>query len=240
MTNEVQNFAEILNNGEAVIFSGAGMSTESGLQDFRSKTGIWANADPMKLASVGALEHDYEKFLEFYKTRLIVPDGVKPNSGHELIAKWEKEKLIKGVITQNVDRLHREAGSINVAELHGSLEPIRCHWCSTVSTKEDFMTGKSCKCGGMLRPNVVLFGEMLPQAELQKAEEWSNNCRSFVVLGSSLIVSPANFFPRKAKQSGAKLIIVNREETPLDYMADIVVHGEIGKFLSDAEDARYS
>jgi NAD-dependent deacetylase len=234
--DSARKFAEILKNREAVVFSGAGMSTESGLQDFRSRTGIWANVDPTALASVDALKNNYEQFLSFYKSRLLVPESVKPNIGHNLIAKWERDGFIKGIITQNVDGLHQAAGSVNVAELHGSLEPVRCYGCGKVATKDDFIQGHRCSCGGRLRPGVVLFGEMLPESEIQKAELWSNNCKSFIVLGSSLAVSPANFFPRKAKNSGASLVIINKDDTPLDGIADLVVHTSIGEFLSEVNE----
>jgi NAD-dependent deacetylase len=226
----------MIKNKGAVIFSGAGMSTESGLQDFRSRTGLWANVDPTALASVDALKNNYEQFLSFYTSRLLVPESVKPNVGHKLIAQWEHEGFIKGLITQNVDRLHQEAGSVNVAELHGSLEPVRCYSCGKIASKDDFIQGTRCPCGGRLRPSVVLFGEMLPESEIQKAESWSSHCKLFVVLGSSLVVSPANFFPRKAKHAGAKLVIINKDETPLDGIADLVVHEGIGNFLCKAQE----
>jgi len=233
---EAKKFAQMLKNGETVVFSGAGMSTESGLQDFRSKTGLWSNVDPTALASVDALKNNYEQFVSFYKSRLLVPENVKPNTGHILIAQWERDGFIKGIITQNVDRLHQEAGSINVAELHGSLEPVRCYRCGRIAHKDDFIQEKKCPCGGRLRPGIVLFGEMLPESEILKAELWSNNCKFFVVLGSSLTVSPANFFPQKAKQAGANLVIVNNEKTPLDNIADFVVNRSIGKFLNEVQE----
>ena len=233
---KAKELARLVRAGDVVIFSGAGLSTESGLQDFRSKNGIWAHADPARLASVGALECNYDEFLEFYKARLYVPDEVKPNIGHKIVAKWEKEGCVKGVITQNIDRLHQRAGSVNVWELHGSLEPIKCHSCGKPGSNEDFLAGTPCKyCGGHLRPSVVLFGEMLPQRALEAADELSDSCKTFIVLGSSLVVSPANYFPRQAKMHGAKLAIVNLEETPLDGIADITVHEGIGAFLSDTE-----
>ena len=223
--------AEQIKKGRVVIFSGAGLSTESGLQDFRSKDGIWSQADPTELASVGALERNYDRFLEFYKARLYIPESVQPNIGHKLIAEWEKDGYVEGVITQNVDRLHQKAGSVNVAELHGSLEPVRCHCCGKIWDKQMFLEGKSCDCGGRLRPSVVLFGEMLPEEPLARADEWSSNCDTFIVLGSSLVVSPANHFPRQAKRCGAKLVIINRDVTPLDHIADLVVHESIGAYL---------
>ena len=235
MADSAKVFAEMLKNGDAVIFTGAGMSTESGLQDFRSRTGLWSEVDPATLASVDALKNNYEQFLSFYKARLLVPESVKPNVGHKLIAQWEHAGYIKGLITQNVDRLHQAAGSVKVAELHGSLEPVRCNSCGKTAPKDDFIEGKGCSCGGRLRPGVVLFGEMLPESEIRKAEEWSADCKLFIVLGSSLAVSPANFFPQKAKHYGANLVIVNRDDTPLDYIAELVVHKSIGEFLSEAQ-----
>lgn len=232
-TSDAKLLAGRIREGGTVIFSGAGLSTESGLMDFRSKEGIWAHADPTRLASIGALENNYDEFLEFYKARLYVPDEIKPNIGHKLVAKWEKAGLVTGVITQNIDRLHQKAGSVNVAELHGSLEPLRCHRCGAAGSRDDFLNGRPCKkCGGRLRPSVVLFGEMLPERPLELAEKWSSECKTFIVLGSSLVVSPANYFPRQAKMCGAFLAIINRDETPLDGIADIAAHESIGEFLS--------
>ena len=228
--------ASLVRGGGVAIFSGAGLSTESGLMDFRSKDGIWAHADPTRLASAGALENNYDEFLEFYKARLFVPDDVQPNAGHKLVAEWEKRGFVDGVITQNVDRLHQKAGSEKVWELHGSLEPVYCHDCGRRGNRDDFLAGKRCSaCGGRLRPSVVLFGEMLPQEALNAADKLSGRCHTFIVLGSSLVVSPANYFPRQAKINGANLVIINRDPTPLDGMADIVVHEGIGAFLTEVE-----
>lgn len=224
-------FAEQIKKGRVVIFSGAGLSTESGLADFRSKEGMWAHVDPMQYASVNALERDYDSFREFYKSRLYVPESIQPNKGHRYIAEWEAAGYVTGIITQNVDRLHQKAGSVKIAELHGSLEPVRCHSCGKIWDKEHFLNGEKCDCGGVLRPGVVLFGEMLPDEPLRLADEWSSECDTFVVLGSSLVVSPANYFPRQAKNSGAKLIIINRDETPMDKIADLAVHEGIGDYL---------
>lgn len=225
--------ADKIKKGRVVVFSGAGLSTESGLQDFRSRNGIWSQVDPAEMASVGVLERRYDEFLEFYKARLYVPESILPNVGHKLIAEWEAKGYVDGIITQNIDRLHQRAGSKKVAELHGSLEPVICHTCGRAGTTEDFLAGKPCRhCGGHLRPSVVLFGEMLPQQPLDWADKWSANCDTFIVLGSSLVVSPANYFPQKAKHHGAELVIINRDETALDGMADLVVHEGIGSYLT--------
>lgn len=231
MKNGAEWLAGQITSVPTVIFSGAGMSTESGLKDFRSKDGLWSQFDPTKLASIDMLEANYDAFREFYISRLLVPDSVKPNIGHELIADWESRGWVKGVITQNVDRLHQKAGSVRVAELHGSLEPVRCQKCGKRHASEDFIEGRGCQCGGRLRPGVVLFGEMLPSGQLELADRWSSECGLFIVLGSSLTVSPANYFPRQAKGHGAKLVIINRDETPLDNLADLAVHEGIGDYL---------
>ena len=151
-------FAEQIKKGRAVVFSGAGLSTESGLADFRSKEGMWAHVDPMQYASINALERDYDSFREFYKSRLYVPESIHPNKGHRYVADWEAAGYVIGVITQNVDRLHQKAGSVKITELHGSLEPVRCHSCGKIWDKVFFLEGKKCDCGGLLRPGVVLFG----------------------------------------------------------------------------------
>lgn len=225
--------AEQVLKGNVAVFSGAGLSTESGLQDFRSRTGLWSEADPMEMCSIDAVLHNYDNFCSFYKARLYVPESIKPNAGHKIIAEWEREGYLIGVITQNIDRLHQRAGSEKVAELHGSMIPVRCQKCGRLyETDEEFMRGERCECGGKLRPGVVLFGEMLPNEPLTLADRWSSRCDTFIVFGSSLTVSPANFFPRQAKQCGAKLVIINRDETPMDTMADLVVHEGIGDYLT--------
>ncbi|MDO4218849.1 MAG: NAD-dependent deacylase [Synergistaceae bacterium] len=231
--DQAKQIAEFLAKGDCVIFSGAGLSTESGLADFRSKNGLWKKHDPSRYCSVNCLEYNYDEFLEFYKARLMVPENVKPNIGHQLIAKWEAKKLVNGVITQNIDGLHQAAGSKIIAELHGGLEPIFCHRCGTNDTVQNFINGIPCKkCGGHLRTSIVLFGESLPQKDFTLAGKLTEHARTMIVVGSSLTVSPANMFPQMVKNKGATLIIINRDETALDYLADIVIHSSIGETLS--------
>lgn len=235
MEKSAEWLAEVITTGRVVFFSGAGMSTESGLKDFRSRDGLWSQYDPTRLASVSALESDYDLFRKFYISRLLIPESVRPNIGHVMIAKWESNGWVSGVITQNVDRLHQKAGSIKVAELHGSLEPVRCHSCGRTHNQENFVAGHRCICGGRLRPGVVLFGETLPAEPFEHAERWSNECSAIIALGSSLTVSPANYFPQQAKSRGAKLVIINRDETSLDSAADLVVHDGIGAYLEKVD-----
>ncbi|ASJ52964.1 NAD-dependent protein deacylase [Brevibacillus formosus] len=217
-----------------VVFTGAGMSTESGLPDFRSQSGLWRGKDPMQLASTRAMMENREAFVEFYQMRIQRLLSCKPHAGHEYLAEWERRGLVHGIITQNVDGFHQAAGSLAVAELHGSLAKIRCLACGTeyVHTRYLEDQGTICTCGGFLRPGVVLFGESLPQSQVDQAISWTEQADLFIVLGSSLTVSPANWFPQHAKERGAKLVIVNQEPTPLDAWADEVIQNEqIGNVL---------
>ncbi|UUZ94879.1 NAD-dependent deacylase [Paenibacillus sp. P25] len=226
-------------SNSAVIFSGAGMSTESGLQDFRSADrGMWNNRNPLELASTKAMKSNRSEFIRFYQWRIQEMMNHEPNAGHHILSKWEKNGRISGVITQNVENYHEQAGTKHIAKLHGDLGTLRCMMCkqqyeSRLYLPPDPLT--VCSCGGFIRPNVVLFGEMLPHAALDLAERLVESADLFIVLGSSLQVSPANQLPKQAKQRGAKLVIVNREPTPLDHYADLVIHSSIGEVLGEAD-----
>ncbi|MFS0554522.1 NAD-dependent deacylase [Brevibacillus sp. 179-C9.3 HS] len=220
-----------------VVFTGAGMSTESGLPDFRSQSGLWHGKDPMQLASTRAMIENREAFVQFYQMRIQGLISCQPHAGHERLAEWERRGLVHGIITQNVDGFHQEAGSLAVAELHGSLAKVRCLACGMEYANTRYLEeqGTICTCGGFLRPGVVLFGEQLPQDQVDQAISWTEQADLFIVLGSSLAVSPANWFPQHAKERGAKLVIVNQEPTPLDAWADLVIQGEqIGVVLQRA------
>lgn len=208
-----------------IVFSGAGMSTESGLPDFRSKSrGLWEKFNPDELANINALYDNRDEFLEFYQYRLSEINQYKPHRGHFILGEWEQKGKLKGIITQNVDGFHHDAGSENVMELHGSFRKLNCHDCQIEYSREQFINGTGiCECGGTIRPGIVLFGEMLPQDTFRRAEEETEKCDLFIVLGSSLSVSPANMFPMMAKEQGAKLVIVNREPTQLDHYADMTI-----------------
>jgi NAD-dependent deacetylase len=218
--------------GPLVVLSGAGMSTESNLADFRSREGLWARFDPMRLATLSALAREPGEFYAFYRMRLEALKGAEPNSGHRVLAGWEEKGILAAIVTQNVDGLHQRAGSKKVVELHGSLRTARCTRCGAPFPGMELLERTECgKCGGPLRPDVVLFGENLPSEALEEAERLASTCGFFLVLGSSLAVSPANSLPRIAKACGARLAIVNREPTPLDGIADLVARREIGVTL---------
>jgi len=164
----------------------------------------------------------------------------KPNSAHFVLVKLEKDKKLNHVITQNIDGLHKMAGQLNVIELHGNTREIICIKCNKkISIEEAYKLLKSefpprCKyCNGSLRPNTIFFGESLSNKKLENAINLSKNCDLFLVLGSSLVVYPASYLPQIAKETGAKLVIINIDSTPLDEIADIVIHDKVSKVLTN-------
>lgn len=238
---------------QVVVFTGAGMSTESGLPDFRSAQGLW-KVRPESLATLEALKRQPDEFYFFYQWRIAKLWQVIPNPGHHVLAALESTGNMT-VITQNVDGLHQRANSENVIELHGSLRTVRCLQCCSVYDSRTLLPlnpdweeaykqgryhfGAECrcvKCGSLLRPDVVLFGENLPDQAWEKAVTNSSNADFYVVLGSSLVVSPANYLPQLALENGAKLLIINQEPTPLDHSAEWVINGSIGSVLSAIKD----
>lgn len=221
-----------------VVFTGAGMSTESGLPDFRSRhNGLWKKKDPSQIATTKALNENVEAFVEFYRERVLGVKEFGPHQGHYILAKWEQQGFIRSIITQNVDGFHQEAGSKRVAELHGTLQKVHCQTCGREYSSENYVNNDFyCECGGVLRPNIVLFGEALPQEAFQFALEEAEKADLFIVLGSSLSVTPANQFPLIAKENGAKLVIVNMEPTQFDRYADQVIHDKnIGQLLIELD-----
>lgn len=225
-------------SSNVVVFTGAGMSTESGLPDFRSKDGMWKNIDPRELASVRAMNVNTKAFYEFYKMRVEALSNAEPHDGHFILADWEKRNRVKHIITQNVDGFHQRAGSKSVSELHGSLRISKCNDCKKEYPAEKLIEKdfpRCDNCSGKIRPGVVLFGESLPLDALEAADHESSNSELFIVIGSSLEVSPANYFPVKAKNSGARLAIINLDETKLDDFADIVIRGKTKEVLQELD-----
>ncbi len=232
--------ARIRESDEIVVFTGAGISTESGIPDFRSPGGIWTRYRPVTFQEYMTSE---SARIDAWKRRL---DGweqyrnAKPNVGHHFIQALSlKEKLI-GLITQNVDGLHSMAGLAEdkIVELHGSNRKILCMGCTKEFAPEpiinslvgDFASPKCDSCGGILKSATVSFGQAMPEQAMRVAQEWTEQAEVFIVMGSSLQVQPAASFPVAAKRNGALLAIINREEGPLDAMADFVHNGSIGEF----------
>lgn len=207
--------ADHLRSAKKIVFvTGAGISQESGIPTFRGKDGLWRNYDPMKLATIDAFYDNPKLVWEWYNDRRRNIFAAEPNLGHKAIA--ELEEFVKVVVlTQNIDGLHQKGGSSSVLELHGSIIKIKCTVCDF---KDEIFTEFSnlpplCKCGNILRPDVVWFGEGLPQDVWQEAIIHATSCDVMVIAGTSLVVSPANTLPIYAKQNNAMLIEINPDET---------------------------
>ncbi|MDR7402791.1 MAG: NAD-dependent deacylase [Armatimonadota bacterium] len=222
----------------AVAFTGAGMSTESGLPDFRSPTGLWAEFDPLEVATLSAFRRTPHRFYDFYRRRLVLLAHARPHAGHRALARLEEAGRLRAVITQNVDGLHQAAGSRRVIELHGNLREAACpdcHWTGpieVITAALDRGELPSCpRCGRPVKPNVVLFEELLPEQAYREAEELCAQADAVLVVGSSLQVTPAAWLPENAVRRGATLIIVNDEPTPLDHRARVVLRGRAAAIL---------
>lgn len=215
-----------------VFFTGAGISAESGIPTFRGKEGIWKKLKPEELASFDAFIRNPELVWEWYNHRKHIVHTAQPNPGHKAIADMQ-ELFNTTVITQNVDNLHRRAGSRNIFELHGNIERSYCIQCREFFN-EDFDTGEKipkCKCGGLIRPDVVWFGEMLPEDQYSGGENAAKMADIFIIAGTSAVVYPAASLVYTAKQYGAYLIEINIEETEISEMVNKSFFEESGKIL---------
>jgi NAD-dependent deacetylase len=234
-----ERLAELIRTRQpCVVLTGAGVSTESGIPDFRSATGIWANYDPMEYATIDAFRRNPEKVWNFYSKRLGVLTEAKPNPAHQALAELERGGLVEAVITQNVDRLHERAGSTNVVEVHGSLRTSSCLVCGHREPFErvvEVLPVPYCeRCGEVLKPDVVMFGELLPEEAMDRAFELARCAGLFLVVGSSLEVYPVADLPDEALAAGATLAIVNQGETSYDRRADLKIEAPAGETLATA------
>jgi len=230
-----ESIADKLSQAEKIVFvTGAGISQESGIPTFRGKDGLWRKYDAMQLATINAFYENPKLVWEWYDERRKNILAAKPNAGHTAIANLEKFKQVR-VLTQNIDGLHQRAGSSQVYELHGSIITIKC----TVCDFKEKITGDfselppRCKCSNMLRPDVVWFGEALPQNVWSEAIMQANSCNVMFVVGTSLAVSPANMLPIYAKQNGAILVEVNPEETLMSKDMDLSIRSTSAKALPE-------
>lgn len=241
--SNVQKLADLIaDNPYNIFFTGAGISTESGIPDYRSpKSGLWERLDASKLIEIDGFMMNPKQFYQVFSGDLFAPfTHAEPNIAHRFISLLEKQKSTKAVITQNIDGLHRKAGSENVMELHGTMSTSSCVSCgaeySTPAIFDKFMLDgetPECACGSIIKPDIIFFGEALPSDVLQESFELSAGCTLMIVVGSSLAVMPANLLPKYAKDHGAKLVIINQAETPLDYLADIVINKSIGEVFTE-------
>jgi len=243
---KIKKIAGLIKDARSIIaLTGAGMSTESGIPDFRSPgTGIWEKIDPTKFASIDSFisGFDLDELIDLASDMDITSMfTAEPNKGHKALAELEAIGKLNGIITQNVDMLHQKAGNKSVIEVHGSLKTASCLSCKKEMNLEDFLAKiieqqkipPICECGSIIKPDVVFFGEMLPEKALSMSIKYASRCDLLLAVGSSLVVYPVANLPRLAKRNGAKLVIINIDRTPYDKVADVVIHEKIGDVLPD-------
>jgi len=233
---------KILEGGSNIIFTGAGISTESGISDYRSKGGIWDKFRPVYFDEFMASKDARTEYWRRKRELMGELDGAQPNPAHIAVAELHDKGLVEWVITQNIDGLHQKAGmpEDRVIELHGNTLRIRCMTCKDVSPVEDALkridsgdTAPECGCGGYLKPDTISFGQAMPVAEVEKSAELSRSADFFMVVGSTLIVQPASLMPIYAKGGGAFLAIVNLSETPCDSICDVLINRKAGEVLNE-------
>lgn len=222
----------IVNSRRCVVFTGAGISTESGIPDFRSSgTGLWEKIDPMEALSTRALAQNPEILYQVSFDMFEGGEAAQPNSAHKVLAQLEEKGLVKTIITQNIDNLHQRAGSKEVLEIHGTLQQGICRRCGQKEPMSNLIKkvreGKqmppTCQCGGVLKPDITLFGESLPY-DFTLAQQEATRADLLIVIGSSLVVSPANYLPTLC----SNLVIINKGSTHLDKTAKVVIQEKAG------------
>ncbi|MDW8065641.1 MAG: NAD-dependent deacylase [Anaerolineae bacterium] len=233
--------AELIRSSRHLVaLTGAGISTPSGIPDFRSEgSGLWETYDPMAVASIWAFSRRPEAFFEWVRPLARMIREAQPNPAHYALARLEAAGILKALITQNIDDLHQKAGSRNVIEVHGHLREATCIRCYRKVPAEPYLeaflqdgTIPRCEqCEGVLKPDIVLFGEQLPARALVAAQREARRADVFLVAGSSLEVAPAGDLPILAKEYGARLIIVNLSPTAADRYADLRIHGDVAEIL---------
>ena len=209
--------------GPAVVLTGAGISTESGIPDFRSPTGIWAQYDPAEYATIEAFRSDPVKVWSFYSLRLRVLVEAEPNDGHRALAELERAGHVSALVTQNIDGLHQRAGSRDVTEVHGSIGTATCPGCASsyslaelLAFLEDAEAPACTRCGAIVKPDVVMFGELMPEAAIDRAYELARSTGLMLVVGSALEVWPVSQLPAETRAAGGAVAIVNKGPTSFD------------------------
>ncbi len=241
MREQIGRLAQMLREAQyAVALTGAGVSTDSGIPDFRSPgTGLWAQYNPLEVASIGGFRSSPQRFYEFWRQRFAKLADAQPNITHKVLAELEARGYLKCVITQNIDDLHRKAGSRRVLEVHGNYMRGLCIGCQRTYTIQEIFEKVErhrvplCDdCKNLLKPDVVLFGELLTP-DFDRALEEVAQSDLLIVLGSSLEVYPVAGLVPQAKSLGARLVIINRDETPYDRIADLVIHSELQPVMAE-------
>ncbi|MCG8636463.1 MAG: Sir2 family NAD-dependent protein deacetylase [Desulfobacterales bacterium] len=243
---QISEIARRIKSARSVVaFTGAGISTESGIPDYRSQGGLWDKFRPVYFDEFMSSE---KARVEYWKQRLEMEKGLKharPNKGHKALARLERAGHLRTLITQNIDGLHQASGipEEKIIELHGNSRRIRCMSCSGLTTWEVAMERISsgepapeCSCGGYYKPDTVSFGQAMPERETREAARLSSNCDLFIAVGSTLLVQPAASMPEYAKSAGAFLVIINLSDTPFDPRCDMVIREKAGPVLEAIAD----
>jgi NAD-dependent deacetylase len=237
MASNAETLAQLIRGSQpCVVLTGAGVSTESGIPDFRSAEGIWARYDPFEVASIDAWRRDPARVWEFYALRLDVLGEARPNAGHRALAALEAAGLVEAVVTQNVDGLHQAAGSREVVEVHGSIRAAVCLACGNREPSErvaELLPVPACpRCGAVLKPDVVMFGELLPETAIDRATGLARRARLLLCVGSTLQVWPVAGLPAETLDAGGRVAIVNRGRTDYDARAAVAIDGGAGETLA--------
>ena len=241
IAQSIQKAGKLLRSANFVVaLTGAGSSTPSGIPDFRTKgSGLWTRYSPEKVATLTAFRQNPERFYKWFRPLANQLLTAKPNPAHFALAELENNNRLSTIITQNIDGLHQQAGSINVLQVHGTLDTLSCISCfKQVNAKDHNLTYIEngnipyCEtCGNVLKPDIVLFGEQLPARVWVRAQSAVLACDLLLVAGTSLVVSPVAHLPEQALKNGARIIIVNKSSTYLDEFADVVIHEDIADIL---------
>lgn len=241
LTGRAERLAALIRQSSCTVaLTGAGISVPSGIPDFRTpETGLWANVDPMEVAHIDVFERDPARFWSYYRPRFHSLADKCPNPAHRALAELEQRGLLEGVITQNIDRLHRAAGSKSVVEVHGSIDTSSCGSCRAsyrieeVNGLFDAEGVPVCSaCGGAVKPDVVLFGELLPEQAMAQAQQLAERAELMLCIGSSLAVYPVAGLPRLTLECGGRLAIVTKGPTPYDEEAELKLDGEVDEELA--------
>jgi NAD-dependent deacetylase len=234
----VEELAALLRDrGPCLVLTGAGVSTESGIPDFRSPTGLWAQFDPLEYGSIQAFRADPEKVWRFYAPRFSMLTEAEPNDAHYALAELERQGYVRALVTQNIDLLHARAGSVEVVEVHGSIRTSSCSDCGETHSLEEVLAllergAPECRrCGGVLKPDVVFFGELLPEDAIRRAFSLARKVQLLLAVGSTLEVQPVAALPLETLATGGAFAIVNRGPTALDTRATLKLDGSAGEIL---------
>jgi NAD-dependent deacetylase len=237
IATETERLAALISEAESVVaLTGAGISVPSGIPDFRTpRTGLWANVDPMEVAHIDVFRRDPERFWRFYRDRFQTLEHKQPNDAHRALARLEQAGLLDAVITQNIDRLHDRAGTSELVEVHGTIGHSSCLWCGSRyplaevrdRCRRDGDGVPRCDCGEPLKPDVVLFGELLPAAAISRAQELAMAADLLLCIGSSLEVHPVAQLPGLTLAAGGRVAIVTLGRTPYDARAAVRCGGDV-------------